>query len=297
LAQHVEVAPPVKYPDGAWASCVRVWTDVVEGATDPELVAPIISSANQMQTMSALVYDPDTSSISEAFTSVVFDDTVDSWARVMILAAAMQSGAAHSRAHGLAEAVGGTVAATVHPSSGERAEMDDLLNLPARVATDGATGSSAFAGELMLKLAETGSEMWPCSGDGEGFTAEVEYASDVPVAAEIEQRGDLMARTGLVQVWADQPHPEYGHGALIALRLPVSLDPNVTAQAANELNRMETSGAGPTTMMGAWCEDPASEGSLVFVTFVPSALAMSGVLENLVTYDAVRSGWVHAVSS
>jgi hypothetical protein len=101
--------------------------------------------------------------------------------------------------------------------------------------------------------------------------------------------------TGLIQVFVNDPHPELGSGAVIVLRLPVTFDEDEAAHLATELNRLEAEGESNTPMMGAWCQDPNDANSVTFVSFVPSIIAWSGVLENLVTYNSIRAGWAHDI--
>jgi hypothetical protein len=131
---------------------VRVWTDLVVDVTDTATAVDLASVVNQQESMSAVVYDPERAVMSEALTSLVFADTVESWATVMSIAAVLQNTAAHSRAHAIADAVSGTLAATRHPVSGERPEMDDLLNVPQQVIAPQGAGPSQFRGELMARL-------------------------------------------------------------------------------------------------------------------------------------------------
>ena len=88
---------------------------------------------NAQETMNAPVWSSQAGSIFECCTSTIYADTVESWTDVLSIAAVMQNCAAHSRAHSVAEAVGGRIlAASDHPTSGERPEMDDILNVQAR---------------------------------------------------------------------------------------------------------------------------------------------------------------------
>ena len=108
----------------------------------------------------------------------------------------------------------------------------------------------------------------------------------------------------------DQPHPQLGSGALITLKLPVTIPEDSkesAAETANALNFLEAAskdtiqfangGSDRTTLLGAWCVDPTNGrgDSLAFVSFIPSILARAGLLENLCIYNAVRTSWAHRV--
>jgi hypothetical protein len=300
LAQHVEAGPCFQAGDGATASVVRVWTDVVCDVADAGAAVQACSMINTQAVMAATVFDPDRRVIEEASTAIVYNDTGERWSAVMVTAAVAQNTAAHSRSQALAEAVGGRPWATDHPSSGERLEMDDILNVPERVIVPAGAEPSAFAGDLLERIGSMQLPLWVAgSGDRQGFTAEVIYSSDTSVAAanvlelhdSIEGEDAGGPGTALVQVVIDAPHPEYGSGALVILRLPVGFDEDEAADAINWLNRLEASGDSDFSM----CRDPSNPGSPAFVSFVPSVLARPGLLENLVVYDTLRARWAHAV--
>jgi len=144
LAQHINAGNPVRFDDGHAGCMLRVWTDLVADVTDAAAAVGLAGVVNQQESMSAVVYDSERAVTSEAFTSLVFADTVESWATVMSLAAVMQATAAHSRAHAIADAVGGTAAVTSHPRRGERPEMDDLLDVPDRLSSPKGSAASSW---------------------------------------------------------------------------------------------------------------------------------------------------------
>jgi hypothetical protein len=127
------------------------------------------------QTMSALVYDAERRTMSESFTAVLYADTVRGWAKVMATAAVIQNTAAHSRCQSLAEVVGGRPNSTDHPVSGQRPEMDDMLNTPEQVIVPAGSGPSAFGGPLVERLDAMEMPLWTVhTGSSSGFTVEVE---------------------------------------------------------------------------------------------------------------------------
>ena len=177
--------------------------------------------------------------------------------------------------------------------------MDDILNVPIQMAEDG-KAPSRFAGELVERLAAPNSPVTSLAslsnGSATGFTAEFPYAGPRPAVALAGSQSPV--ETALLQVFTDQPHPQLGSGALVVLSLPVKLaadDKDGTAAYANALNFLEGTTDTGTSMLGAWCVDPTDPDSTAFVTFVPSAIARGGILENLCVYNAVRTTWAHSV--
>jgi hypothetical protein len=287
LAQHIEACEPFAAPDGAVGSVVRIWTEVVRGVDSSHLadVVETLAAVNMQASMSALIFDPEQGTIHECSTSVVYDDTYVSWARVLAASAVFQNTSAHSKAHAIAQAFGGQPAASNHPLSGQRGSMDDLLNGPAAWASDAGSRTSAFQGTLMQSLLgfATSADLM-AAGDESGFTCELPFGEG-PSAAELAMSGRSgRSGTALLQVTTNEAHPQLGSGALVILRLPFPFDADA-ALKANYLNAVEFSGQVPTKLLGSWC---APEGQLTYVSFLPSMLAQPGVLENLLVDAATR---------
>jgi hypothetical protein len=300
LAQHVEASEPFEGPDGAIACNIRIWTDIVADVPDRDAKGPAaLAMVNQSETMSAIVWNNESRTVSECCSSIVCADTVKTWVKVLTTAAVLQNCAAHSRANALAEVLGGQVAASEHPKNGERPEMDDTLNIPAQMALDGASNSK-YVGKLMERLTSSGSPLSAFSsmtnGDAEGLTAEFPYSGPRPAA--VLAGTEEPVETALLQVFTNQPHPQLGNGALIVLKLPQTIpeeDKDGAIAYANALNFLEGTTDTGVSLLGAWCVDPQSADSLAFVTFVPQVLAMGGVLENLCSYNAIRVRWAYGV--
>jgi len=295
LAQHVEAGEPRPAADGAMGSVIRVWTEVARDVPRDADAATLLAPANMQQSMSALVWDRDAATINECATSPMYDDTVDAWVPLLAAAAVLQNTAAHSRAHAVAELVGGVPASTDHPISGERPAMDDLLNGPAAWVAMADGAPSRFAGHQMLALAAFAEKHEVVgSGDESGFTCEVAYSVDVPAIARVASNAGGGLGTALVQAFTDQPHPELGNGVLWLVRLPKTVDPTTARMTANELNLLEASGESPSKLCGAWC---ATGSTLNHVSFLPSFVAQDGILENLLVDTMARAAWAHGVLS
>jgi len=293
LAQHVVAEPPV--PIGGRESCtIRVWTDVVrdvDGEVDPAAVMAVV---NARQSMGALVWDAERRRVSECCTAVVHADSVHWMVEVLAIAALLQNSAAHSRAHALAEMIGGVPASSNHPASGERPEMDSTLHVPSLVVARAGERPSAFAGDLIRRVGDLLPQLNVLGfADDDALTCEVPFTGPRP-AAEVMLTNEPI-ETALVRVFTGTPHPELGNGALLIMGLPLTLDRDDIVELANDLNLVEAQQDRTTTLLGAWCADPTTGGrSLAFTSFVPNALARPGILENLVIYQMVRSRFAAA---
>lgn len=290
LAQHIEVGPPVRSHD-LDVCVVRIWTEVareVDPATDP---ARLLSPLNMHATMSALVFDPDSATITACCTAVVHRENIGWLWKILMTAAVLQNATAHSHAHPIAQACNGTPAASNHPISGERPELDDMLNVPERVIIPAGAEPSRFAGPLTEGLGKFAAEMgWFGDSDETGIVCEVPFTGERPLAAQDPTAWDAGGQTALVRIFADLAHPQFGNGALILLQLPVEPGVQQSGALANRLNAVEAHGDLSAPLFGAWCADASSDGNgLAFCSFLPNALARPGLLENQIVYQAARA--------
>jgi hypothetical protein len=291
LAQHIEASSPTWSGDRD-VCIVRIWTDVAHNLDPASNPAPIVGMVNVHQDMNALVWDSSERTVTECCTAVVHEENIGWLSKVLAMAAVLQNTAAHSRAHAVADACGGAPATSDHPTSGPRAEMDDVLNIPEQLVIPAGAEPSAFAGQLCEGLGEFAASMgWMGSSDATGMTCEVPFTGDRPLFTQEYGAPDTVLETALVQVFTDQPHPEAGNGALIVMRLPVSPGAEQAPALANELNIVEAKGELGAPLLGAWCPDVTStEGNgLAFCCFLPNLIARPGLLENQIVYQAARA--------
>ena len=296
LAQHVEVGPPV-WSEDRFICSVRIWTEVVrdvEPAADP---AGALAAINPSATLNALVWDPSTGTVNECCTATVHDEIFGWLSKVLSTAAVLQNTSAHSRAHQLAQAVGGVPAASNHPSGRTRKAMDDLLNVPEQVVAAEGAKPSQFIGSHFQRVEPFLRQMnFFGTADSDGLTCEVPFTGNTPAIA---LTAGQPAQTSLVRMFTDAPHPYAGNGLLCLLQLPHRADPDKVATRANTLNLLESKGDTGTLLLGAWCPDPSSETTLTFCSFVPNLLFRSVLVENLVSYMASHSRFAvgHLASS
>lgn len=289
LAQHVEVGEPIE-SQGLTVCTVRIWTDLVrevDPSTDPVVM---LGPINAQATLNALVWDSETATLSECCTAVVHDEIFDWMSKVLATAAVLQNASATNRARGFAEITGGLPAASNHPSSGQRPDMDDILDVPQVVVQEGQK-PSRFTGAKMDSIDRFLVDMnFLGSTDATGLTCEVPFYSNEPAMTLSSERGDTL-QTSLVQVYTDVPHPEAGSGVLTIMRLPISPETGAAGSIANQLNLVEAQGESMANLLGSWCPDPADPGgkTVAFCCFIPNMLARWVRIENLVLNASIHS--------
>jgi hypothetical protein len=176
-----------------------------------------------------------------------------------------------------------------HPVNGPRPAPDDMLGvalLYRRKREDGVwTPPIDFIG-----VANAPNRCWLSATAGtHSFTAELPFAD-----AGAGARGGDEPATALFQTWTDKPHPVFGTGALLVLKLPGDFD----SRAANFLNVADTL-APDCHQLGAWCH--RADWGLAFATFLPALVFQRGgpyatnLFESLVWHSASRAQWAHTL--
>jgi hypothetical protein len=288
LAQHVEAAPVIVR--GGRPTCmVRVWTEVVNDVDPSRDPALIVTPANMQATLSALVWDPGRSTLTDHCSYLVDEDNAVAARWILPVAAVLQNTAAHSRAHALAEALSGRPAESHHPASGPRPVADELLTAPEAVIAPNPGRRSTFPEVLNDELARTMAEYGvPGCIVGEELSCELPFNGARPLT--LLTVGSAV-ETSLLEVFADLDHPQFGAGALMTLSLPLKLDPSRVAGVANHLNLAEAGGSASYagTLLGAWCPDPRATDRVAFNTFLPTVLAKPELLDRLIAFQMLRS--------
>lgn len=295
MAQHVDVSPPV-HDRGLDLCNLTVRTDVVRDVDPATNPAPVLASLNSQSTLNAFVWDPADATISLRCATTVHQD-IASWIYFFLATAAiLQNELAHSHVVELANACGGVPAGSGHPDHGVRDEPNSSMSVPARMITPAGGEPSKFVGaactgleQFLVQLADV--KGWYGNVDAQGATVEVPYSGDRPAVFQDRASADTRLETALVRIFTDVPHPEFGNGALLVTQLPVSPEPDRAAILANELNLAESAGGfDAPPLFGAWVPDPFSDGNgLAFNSFLPNFLAMGGILNNWMVYQATRA--------
>lgn len=301
LAQHVDVSPPV-HDRGLDLCNLTVRTDVVRDV-DPATNPPaVLASLNSQSSINALVWDPADATISVRCVTTVHQDIAGWIYYVLSIAAILQNELARSHVVGLANACGGVPAGSNHPTHGDRDAPNTSMSVPARMIIPAGGEPSKFIGaacegleQFLVQLADV--KGWYGNVDAHGATVEVPYSGVRPAMFQDRASADARLETALVRIFTDVPHPEFGNGALLVTQLPISPGLEHAAGLANSLNLAESAGGYDVPpLFGAWVPDPFSEGNgLAFNSFLPNFLAMGGILNNWMVYQATRAQFARRV--
>lgn len=296
LAQNVDVSPSV-HDRGLDLCNLTIKTDMVCDVDPGSNPAAILAHFNSQATVNALVWNPADRTISVCCAVTVHQDIAGWIHYVLATAAILQNEIAHAQTVVLANACGGSPAVSNHPTRGVREEANSSMSVPARMIVPAGEEPSKFVGAqcqglegFLAELAEV--KGWYGNVDSEGATVEVPYTGNRPAVFQDRASPDARLETALVRVFTDVPHPEFGNGALMIMQLPVSPWAERAIGLANDLNLAESAGGYDVPpLFGAWVPDPLSDegNGLAFNSFVPNFLAMGGILNNWMAYQATRA--------
>lgn len=296
LAQTVRIGEPAAPTGGEGEATPCAWltaeTLIAEGI-DVAAALPVVTTLNSVATQSALIVDTERRELRSSLRVRLTKDADDLLVLVRTAIALQAAEATH-----LGRVLDWPVARRPHPTSGPRAEADELVNVPAALGAN--TTDGGIEPGLFGAIAQIGREdgLWvAATHDRKGLTAEIPWSGLTPAH---EARSHL--RTALFRMRTTERHPVIGRGVLVTLELPPLHDAADAAELANDLNVVERSDRHPVSAMGAWSARPATTGkmSLAWSSFIPAVelLRMDQPSYHLLChgYDARnRTGLVHRV--
>jgi hypothetical protein len=279
-------ATPGFNDDGILIFRVYVVSDAVCDVRKSEIDADrFLSNLGMLATGAAWIFDPATRSVKLWSAMTVHEGTVEWVTRVLGGFAILQAIEASDRAEIVAKMVGGDVDISAHPTSGVRAEPDDMLNVLDDVFRPrGQEPSAWLESEELEQICKTLNQSNCVSmGDENGLSAEFAFGE---------------TETSLLKVTAEEDNPWIGSGVGIFLQLPNWASTEEASRLAVAFNRAEAFDGRssynklPGYFAGSWCHKDIGEQSMpAFATFIPSAFYQPQLLTNFIYSAAGRAVW------
>jgi hypothetical protein len=254
LVQRVR-AEPAREAFGETVTRVHVSTDLLRGVPVSDRVLVELAEANLTSTLSGLALDPDGTLSAHCHAWL---HPGNAWqVNLLGTAAILQAATCEASVDAIRVAIGGRLADSSSPPHGPRTEPDEMLAIGGFVAEAGA-GPCAYTLDDVAAAAREGRRFWVrVTTDGRSLTAEVPFLGD--------GAGDLS--TALLQLTAEERHPELGSGLLALLRLPVRLPTTAAARLANDLALAEREATTVSPLLGSWC---LAGDAVAFASFTPA---------------------------
>ena len=264
LEQSIEVSGPFE-SHGIDVVVVKSTVPVVQDVrADEEKVCALLAIENRTAIGSAYVYDKDKREIFSSCKLVIHDENFN-WRCIHLQTFIItQLILAENTAEGLAEIVGGKVAAA--PKT--RTEPDDMLGAMDAYTLPLHQIASRFS---VLEEFEQASDFcnqvggFSAGGDETGTSLEFRFTDE---------------QTALGQLRSDVEHPAIGKGLLSLLRMPMSLsDLRRAAIEANEMNLEEARFSKAINFTGAWTVNESGDRwDLAFSSFMPNVHFSRGLI-------------------
>jgi hypothetical protein len=267
-------------------------TDYIKDVPDREQTYAALGAMNEFAGLSTLYFDPSKNMIRSHTTMYLYPG--NRWMdKLLKVAVASQDAEAHLAERELLGALGGGVPdLSNHPISGERTEMDGMLNILSNMP--GKHNTSPFSEEVFESVLGMQPQLWVRASGGAGLTAAFPFYDAVP--AVLHAGTGEGTGTALLMASGTEKSPRLGSGLLLRLCLPLVLDAEFANRLANDLNLAETREWTETHLLGSWC---AKGTDVWFVCFVPAMVALglepaqrAILVYNLVASMGVRAKWV-----
>jgi len=249
----------------------------------------LLNFLNHDASLSSLVFDAARGTIVFECSVFVHEQNVE-WLKWLFMhAVAIQAAEAGGRAALLARELEGEIDVSEHPSSGQRPEPDDMLNVIRDVYYPNSQAPPPLTQREFQAALDIGprSDVLANAGDG-GLTAEFPFLGDVPaIGMALGYRSADAAPESALLMMSIERYPRLGYGVLARLVLPNGACDRDQAEA--RLNLAETTNWTACHLLGGWC---LSNLGLTFVTFVPTAACWPGVPVFLFQTMGSRVRWV-----
>jgi len=268
---------------------VSMTTDVLHDVEEDHPVLSMAGPLNQHCSTSSLAYDPVRRTLFAHMSQLVPLDRRRAAELVLFRGrAVLQAWEVTRRLPTLAQLADVKVPPIEPYRDGSLNAPEDRFDFVERAISRQGSQTSAFSGAPLRTLLDVHPDAFLIvNGDDEHIVANIAYK---PPAGDTIT--DLMAATTLAVFGTDTPHPSYGSGLLVLLRVPTHLVHEEVGALALGLNRAETLETVPFSSTGAWCEDPGEPGGLAFCQFWPSALSSESIVPTIAIDLPYRSIWV-----
>jgi hypothetical protein len=273
FAQTIWAEPPFE-EDGLHISKVHSQIEFAEYTEISDSDQDTLALGMMLATMSGPVINLENQTISLHCSGCVHEENLFWLAPLLELAILLQNYDAVSKAKKIAEILGWAPALSLHPTSGFREEIDDMLNVIERVVIPmGQNPFEMLEPELFHNMAShLSASGLVTTADDDGLTSYVPFGNE----------------SALFRVTTSEEHPALGNGLLFTLNLPpeeINQMGKVDGSIIMKLNSLESEMGDTGHCLGSWCLTDGRgnhETTPAFVSFIPAYGCNANVLTNLV---------------
>jgi hypothetical protein len=270
-AQKIWADPPIQ-DNGFLVSKVNAETEILKYPKRSSETETILAIEMMKASLSGLIVDEGSDRITLRCSAYIHEDNNNWLGRIFSLAAIIQATEVEDKGDVLAMVLELQPDKSIHPHSGFRNDVDDMLNVVDQVVIPEGEKPFHTIGEFEFRRA----------ADILNSQNLISKASETGLAT-YSPFGDDIA---LLQVGTEQEHPELGNGLLIRLFLPpdqILPITDIDGSFVMDLNSMEQNAFPSGHFLGSWCLGPVGESAhtAVYVTFIPAIVCSPGILYNM----------------
>jgi hypothetical protein len=270
-AQRIWAEQPIE-DNGFYVAKVNAETEILKYPARSTETETILAVEMMKASLSGLVIDHEGERITLRCSAYIHEDNNNWLGRVFSLAAIMQLIEAENRGDILAMVLELQPDKSIHPHSGFRNAVDDMLHVVDQVIIPEGEKPFQSIGEFEFRRAADilNSQNLISTASETGLSAYVPFADDI----------------ALLRVETEQEHPELGKGLLFRLFLPpdqIFPTTDIDGPFVMDLNSMEQNAFPSGHFLGSWCLGPVGESAhtAVYVTFIPAIVCTPGILYNM----------------
>jgi hypothetical protein len=266
-AQRIWAEHPTE-DNGFHVTKVNAETEILKYPARSTETETLLAIEMMKASLSGLVIDQETDKITLRCSAYIHEENQSWLGRIFSLAAIMQIIEAENKGDDLAMFLELQADKSMHPHSGFRNAMDEMLNVVDQVVIPEGKEPFQSIGEFEFRRAADilNSQNLISTASETGLSAYLPFADN----------------TALLQADTEQEHPELGKGLLFQLFLPPEKI-DIDGSFIMDLNSMEQNAFPSGHFLGSWCLGPIGENlhTAVYVTFIPAIVCTPGILLNM----------------
>ena len=213
-------ADPVRQSRGDVITRFHAETDYIKDVPDQNQTYEVLAAVNGLADLSTFYFDP-AEGVIRSHAAMYFHPEIRWMEQLLKTAVALQDADAHASAQQLAKILGGVPAISQHPTSGERPDLDDMLNIAASMQID--AQPSPFTAEVFeWVVAKLGPPAVRATGGVAGLEAEWPFFEAVPArrACSVERGHERGRHDRSLDSFGYRAKPSCRRWAALASRPP-----------------------------------------------------------------------------
>ena len=270
-AQRIWAEQPIA-DNGFLVTKVNAETEILKYPARSTETETILALEMMKASLSGMIIDQEADKITLRCSAYIHEENNNWLGRIFSLASIIQATEVEDKGDDLAMFLELQPDKSIHPHSGFRNDVDDMLNVVDQVVIPKGGKPFHTIGEFEFRR----------TADILNSQNLISTASDTGLSAYLPFGDD----SALLMVDTEHEHPELANGLLFRLFLPpekILPITDIDGAFVMDLNSMEQNSFPSGHFLGSWCLGPVGESAhtAVYVTFIPAIVCTPGILYNM----------------